>query len=280
MFSVVIPTVGDRESLDEAVASAESQTVDAEVIIEHDTDRTGSGATLNRAIARATKPYIALLDDDDLFLPTRLERVAELVAPDRLVTTNSIVQREGRAEVHWYPDFESPDFPADNAGQRVEILRRNFLFTQGVFARSAWERVGGFSIETPTEDYDLWVRLIYGGCTAHLIEEPLSVYRIHGLNVSMNRRLMMVGEFSVVARAPVETSAEMDARDERVLSIITRLELLSASDAIRRGSKALARELCRSVAVNPRQVGRQRLRAAASAVAPGVARRYATKEQP
>lgn len=230
MFSVVIPTTRP-ESVDEAVASAEAQG-DVEVIVEHDPDRTGCGATRNRAIARATRPYIALLDDDDLFLPGRLDRIAEHVREDRIVTTNALVRRRGRSDVAWYPHFVAP-FPADHAQQRVEILRRNFVFIQGVFARTAWEQVGGFAEGRDelrvVEDYDLWLRLIYRGVTAVLVDGILSVYRVHGDNLSNASSARLRGESEVVRGAPVDTRAERRARRARLTDLAYRRARVAVS---------------------------------------------------
>lgn len=93
-FSVVVPTYGRAQLLNEAVASVLSQTVtDFECIVVDDAspdppeipgdDRVrvvarerngGPAAARNSGIAAASGRYLAFLDDDDVWVPDRLER--------------------------------------------------------------------------------------------------------------------------------------------------------------------------------------------------------------
>lgn len=68
MISVLIPTYRRPGLLQKAVASAAGQHgVEAEVIVEPDTDGTGQSATLNRALARARGEFVTVLHDDDYY---------------------------------------------------------------------------------------------------------------------------------------------------------------------------------------------------------------------
>ena len=74
--TVVIPTIG-RASLWRAIASAMAQTVQCDLVVEHDPYRTGVGPTLNRAIQSVMTPWYIGCADDDVLLPTFAERVLE-----------------------------------------------------------------------------------------------------------------------------------------------------------------------------------------------------------
>ena len=100
LFSIIVPVLNAGEYLDRAIASVRAQTLtDFELIVVDDgstddaVDRAGSiqdsrlrfirqsnqGApvALNRGVAAASGEYIALLDADDFWAPTKLERHLE-----------------------------------------------------------------------------------------------------------------------------------------------------------------------------------------------------------
>ena len=76
-ITVVIPTIQPlSDLLAQAVDSIRAQTqLPAEVIIEQDLHHEGAGPTRDRALRRVTTPWVAFLDDDDLFMPQHLERL-------------------------------------------------------------------------------------------------------------------------------------------------------------------------------------------------------------
>ncbi len=93
LVSVVIPTHGRPRWLVEAVESVLAQGTDAEVVVVDDASpepvrlprdprvrlvrrevNGGSAAARNAGLDASTGPFVAFLDDDDLYLPGRLER--------------------------------------------------------------------------------------------------------------------------------------------------------------------------------------------------------------
>ena len=294
-FSVVIPAYQAAQYVREAIDSVLAQTVGAHEIIVCDdgsTDGTaevlatygdrirvlrqenrGPSSARNAACQAATGEYIALLDADDSWLPQRLERVSEVVRrePSAIVTTDAFVRRAGQHDARWYSDFVSPAFPADNAGQRQEILRRNFVFALTVFSRSHWLQVGGLDEKLRwSQDYDLWLRLIFAGHTVRLIDEPLATYRLHDENISGDRTSILQDDAMIVGRAPVCTNEEKALADRRLVELADSIQLARAQRAVLRGTNA--RRLCFSVALNRRQSRRQREKAALAALAPRLAR--------
>ena len=180
LFSVVVPCWNSLKTLPETVESVRSQTFGGwELFLADDgsTDGTaewaaklgdpriawvpgehrGRAAARNRGMARASGTWVAFLDADDLWLPTRLERTASALAGHE--TTGLVYgwagvispdgKREGelRAPIHDGPVLEA-------------LLRLNFVCTStAMVRRSLIERIGGFdeSLDYP-EDWDLWLR--------------------------------------------------------------------------------------------------------------------------
>jgi hypothetical protein len=136
------------------------------------TEGLGPAAARDAAARLATGDWLAFCDDDDAWLPTRLER--ELAAADdRTVLVYADAQRsDGRREL----DGRRP-----RAGHVFDsLLLDNWIPTSTVLVRrEAYQRAGGFPARfSPAEDYHLWLTIARYGPLVR-VDEPLATYRIH-----------------------------------------------------------------------------------------------------
>jgi glycosyltransferase involved in cell wall biosynthesis len=204
-ISVVVPSYNRANVVHEAVQSILAQTyrvTDVIVVDDGSTDKTlevlaqfgdrirvisqvnaGPAAARNSGISLATGEYVAFLDSDDVWLPTKLERQVELMekAGENVPCCICNIQMQ-------WPDKAAYSFdlaglnpgPEEGLWQNVpEVLAtRPVLFNQGVLIRrEALRRVGGFDEELwLLEDHDLSLRLALEGNWAY-IKEPLVVWR-------------------------------------------------------------------------------------------------------
>lgn len=195
--SVIIPCYNYGEYVEEAIQSVLSQELqDVEIIVVDDgsTDpytlevlqrldvpRTrvirkengGLPDARNSGISQARGKYICCLDADDTIEPTYLEKAVSLLEANSGVTfTYSWARLFGDESGIWYTE------PFDIG----RLLERNHITAAGVFARRAWEEVGGYrgDMRFGYEDWEFWLRLAEQGMRGQLIPEALFNHRRHG----------------------------------------------------------------------------------------------------
>ena len=144
----------------------------------------GISRNLNRALAEARAPHVALLDSDDSSYPTRLERLLAVL--------------EARPEVaavgHRLLEVDQEDRPLNARSSfapgdiNAELMRFNPISNSAVmFRREAVLAVGGYDASySCTVDWDLWLRLA-DKHTIHMLDEVLGVRRMHRDNISVAR---------------------------------------------------------------------------------------------
>jgi len=204
--SVIIPTYNRAEFLRSAIKSALNQTFsDLEVIVSDDksTDHTqevvrsfeherikylsnkgnkGPSATRNTAISASKGEYIAFLDDDDEWLPDKLQRQVELL-------DHSQPNICGVYSNRLFIDKMSGKILSDNPG--TEQLQGNLLYqlmikspihtSTVVIIKKCLDEIGLFD-ETISymEDRDLWIRLSMRWDFEY-IPTPLTKAYFHGI---------------------------------------------------------------------------------------------------
>lgn len=124
-----------------------------ELVYLHNPTSMGAPAARNQAIFRAKGEYVTGLDDDDEFLPDRIERFLQNASVGASFLSTCVVERGS--------DYVMPVRQPAQYIDSDRIRRKNFVGNQ-VFARTERLReVGGFDEGMKAwQDYDLWIRLI------------------------------------------------------------------------------------------------------------------------
>lgn len=146
----------------------------------------GVSKARNAGAAMGSAPWIAFLDDDDLWLPQKLERQLRVAgaAPEvALVHTDHLFREVDGSERPGPRRTPTAHVPSGWVGR--ELFLENFVITSSVLIRrEAFESVGGFDVSLRlVEDYDLWMR-ISRRFPVTFIPERLTIYRVHGSNMT------------------------------------------------------------------------------------------------
>jgi glycosyltransferase involved in cell wall biosynthesis len=146
----------------------------------------GVAAARNKGINNSSGKFVAFLDQDDLWLPTKIERQVTLFENNPEI-----------ALVHSKFSF------INGKGDRIEplwLIRKAAGYCSVIAKRKCIEEAGMFDENIAvTDDYDLWLRITYYHPIGY-VDEPLAMYRYHGQNTSMNMLNYRKNELKVVQK--------------------------------------------------------------------------------
>jgi len=153
------------------------------------------GINRNYGIQKSRSEYIAFIDDDDLWLPEKLERQVELMDANKelgLVYSGShVIDSDGNliknTYFHGIKPFRGNVFR--------ELLVSNFIPQLTVVVRrEALNKVGLFNLKYKiAQDYDLWLR-IAEYYPIGFVEQPLAKYRFHEESTSQKNVVLSYQE--------------------------------------------------------------------------------------
>jgi len=209
LVSVYIPTRNRRELLRRAVESVLGQSYPAiEILVADDASDDGteammrswaareprlrylrigepSGANVarNRAIRAARGVFVTGLDDDDIMLPERVEKLVTAYRDDLAFVTSRYYVEDGRRR------RIRPRVVARRIRRR-DLLYANIVGNQVFAPRRRFVEAGLFDETLPAaQDIDMWIRMLGEG-EAEILPEPLQIVRGNGdgITASTERR--------------------------------------------------------------------------------------------
>jgi glycosyltransferase involved in cell wall biosynthesis len=274
-FSAIVPAYQAADFIGEALESLLAQTMPPIEIIVCDDGSTddlaqavapyrssitflskengGEASAKNTAARAASGEFVAILDADDIYLPERLEALAELSMrrPDLdILTADCLVVANGRVIRRCYDGgyhFETED-------QRRGILERNFIGPGHMAVRREHLlAVGGFDENFRwATDWDCWIRMIFAGSRAGMVAEPLAEYRVRESSLASNRVRQFEAYVAVLEKAAARSdlsraervvlNSSLEAQRRRVELRETEDALVSMSSEARRLALGVARD--------------------------------------
>ena len=181
---VLIPSTRGPEAAAAAMESARRACPGIALMFQvvKDPDRRGPAWARNRAVEQGSAPLIALLDDDDRWLPGRLtDAVAVLDRPEVALVCGDAVLPPGGLFLARTRGGRRRAVPPGDHGH-ADLVADCFVCASTVTLRRVdWERSGGMPEDLRNaEDYALWLRLTADGRVAHVLPDALARYGVAG----------------------------------------------------------------------------------------------------
>lgn len=212
----------------------------------------GIAAARNRAMAIARGRFFALLDSDDLWLPTYLSEQLEVLSrsPEvAVLSANAINLGGGFDGQPLLPIGDGRTIRFVSLLELVEV--EDSLCILSMFRREVVDAIGGFDATLRrSEDYDLWLRAASAGYRIAVNPKPLGLYRRRPDSVSADEVLMleaMKAPLIKVRHACAERADVVSAVERQLTRVAERSLTASARSALLKGDMPMLRAQLRAL---------------------------------
>jgi glycosyltransferase involved in cell wall biosynthesis len=153
-------------------------------------------AARNAGIARASAPWVAFCDDDDLWAPDKLVTQLRALEQNRARwSCTGVVSIDERLEIVGHHRVKGGDLLSDMLAENL-IPSGSSVVAELDLVR----KLGGFDPSLPgCEDWDMWIRLAQCSPLA-AVDRPLIGYRLGIVSMSMDTGRMRTGRAMIMDR--------------------------------------------------------------------------------
>ena len=149
----------------------------------------GLAMSLNHGYQYAEGKYIARMDADDICEINRFEaqmKIMESLKRDLVWSSYSYIDEQGEALNETVPFYEKKEIlknlPYKNIIHHPTVIMR----------REAFEKAGLYRDFPCSQDYDLWLRMLYLGADMQMMEEKLLKYRVRSNSVTSKKKYQQI----------------------------------------------------------------------------------------
>lgn len=142
----------------------------------------------NLAVCDARARHIAMLHQDDLWLPGHVRSVRDSISADphaaMHIAPSRFINVHGRDIGQWSPPFETGACPGQDFGRRL-IVQNSIAIPSPIIRRDLWLAVQGLDPTLwYTADWDLYLKLATLG-HIQVRRQATTAFRIHGTSLTM-----------------------------------------------------------------------------------------------
>lgn len=176
----------DDKSTDNSLFIAQSfQKIDTRIHVYSSIKNLGPGSARNLAIEKSNGTWLSILDADDVFLYNKLDEQVKIIKNN----PNLVLIGAGMTSI----DEKGNKLTSYSYPEHTVLLKKNLLNFKSfpphsslMYKSSSVKKIGAFNnIFSPSEDFDLWLRLIKIG-DFYCVQKELIYYRVHTSNISKN----------------------------------------------------------------------------------------------
>lgn len=159
---------------------------DSRIIFFLSPENQGYTKHLNKGLEIAKGKYIARMDSDDICLPNRLQMQVNFMEKNEKVWVlgaSSLIIDKDANEVGISTRITDPE-----KLYFISFFINPLSHPTVIFRKDQILKIGGYNnAKVPSEDFDLWVKVLGNGKIANL-ETPLLKYREHGESISSKKK--------------------------------------------------------------------------------------------
>jgi len=245
IVSVVIPTYNGSKFLVQTIESVLRQSFkDFEILVIDDgskedielllasyrdcltyirIENSGPAAARNAGIRMSKGIFVALLDHDDIWLPSNLQNKIEIMLNDpdcsMVYSYPTLIDSGGNV----IPQEPPSSFPSGSVFEDFLIRNRIITFSCILIRKSIFDTVGLLDERreiTCCDDYDMWLRIADVGSIVFSPDKSVC-YRIHGNNL-INNHDMSLNSHMIVYRKATTQSKSLSKMSKKRLSRIVK----------------------------------------------------------
>ena len=161
-------------------------------------ENTGAQHSRNEGISNASGELIAFLDDDDEWLPLKIEKQVEQFCSEDIglvYTDGYTITEETLTKNNYHSNYEFKEKTSF-----IEMLCSDVIgtTTTGMVSKKAFETVGNFDIDQPArQDYEMWLRILTKFKCVGINEKLFNHYIHKGEQISKNVDKSIVGYLNI-----------------------------------------------------------------------------------
>lgn len=182
-YEFIIVNDNCRRSLNKEILDSYAS-LDSRIEVIHNIHNAGLAESLNTAIRRSKGKYIARMDADDISMPERLQKQYDVICQKQYDVVCTRFSRIGEDDREKTSESKDSSFFSSYQLEHDLPITSHIHHPTVMMTREIVERVGLYRGFRRSQDFDLWLRILYAKGKFYMIDEVLLLYRIRSSSIS------------------------------------------------------------------------------------------------